>query len=222
MPDDRPAKDQLDKIFEEFPIFKYKKNQLVYHAGDKLTHIYYLKKGYIRQYAVSEKGEEFIINIFKPGTYFPIIFLNSRKTENPCYFEGITNLEIQKIPAENMLKFIQDNPKLSYDLFLRLSSGIEGMTMRIKSLVFGNSHSKVSAAIYLSALRFGQKNGKSIEIKFPLTHQRIANLIGITRESVSLEMIKLKKTGIIFYKGKTVIVKSIIKLKNSSRFSGNL
>jgi CRP-like cAMP-binding protein len=51
------------------------------------------------------------------------------------------------------------------------------------------------------AKRFGKENegGDKSEIIVPLTQQDIANLLGLTRETVATELKKLKDKGYVYY-----------------------
>lgn len=74
------------------------------------------------------------------------------------------------------------------DISSRLSSVLEGLSKRIQITTFGNANQRlVSFLLYL--------NSHCKEIKF--THEEIANLIGLTRERVSIEMKKLIKSKLI-------------------------
>jgi len=62
-------------------------------------------------------------------------------------------------------------------------------------------------------------NSLFILIHIPLTHRDIAMLVGMTRETVSIEIKKLERKGIIEYKGRSIFVKDLRKLKEGSLFS---
>lgn len=82
--------------------------------------------------------------------------------------------------------------------------------------IFGNAYNKVAAIILICVERFGLIGKKSIVIQVPLTHQDIANLLGLARETVSIEMEKLQEKGLIKHLGKYLVVKNIQRLKEES------
>ncbi len=82
--------------------------------------------------------------------------------------------------------------------------------------MFGNARNKVISIILICAERFGEQRKDGIFVKIPLTHQEIAKLIGVTRETVSIEMKKLQRRGLIDYKSKHILVKNAAKLKKES------
>ena len=75
-------------------------------------------------------------------------------------------------------------------------------------LVFGNACNKVASILLICAERFGQKMAYGTLITIPLTHKNIANLVGITRETTSVEIKKFEKKGLIAYRGRLIVVKN--------------
>jgi CRP-like cAMP-binding protein len=101
---------------------------------------------------------------------------------------------------------MEKNPAVMQELLIRLASGLNSMASKTEALVFGTASRKIAATLYFTAQRFGKKNGTATVIDFPLTHKRIAAMTGITRETASIEMAKLKKQGVLTYQGKQVTI----------------
>lgn len=84
-------------------------------------------------------------------------------------------------------------------------------------VISGDSYHRVIAALVLATKRFGVENAKNnVIIKLPLTHQKIADAAGITRETVSLAMEKLEKKKIISYKGHILMINNVKALNDES------
>lgn len=208
----------LEEFFFQFKEVSLDKNKILIRPDDPLDRIYYISEGYIRQYSVSKEGNEFTFNIFKPKTYFPMVFAFHYQINN-YYFETMTPTKLFKAPSQQAINYVKQNSAVMFDLLSRISSGLDGTIQRLESLAFGSAQAKVAATLLLSALRFGKKNKNQVVIDFPLTHQRIASLTGITRETTSIEMKKMKKNGIISYRGKEVIINQLKKLQEISSLS---
>lgn len=210
----KKGEELLKKFFDQYRSFEYKVNETVIQPGDELTTIFFLETGYVSQQVISENGEDFILNIFKPGSYFPIS-LALQGDKNEYFYEALTNIKVKKAPIKEVLFFLKNNPEAMEELLLRLSAGLNMLANKTEALVFGGAGRKVAATLYFTAQRFGKIKDNLTIIDFPLTHKRIAAMTGVTRETVSIEMSKLKKEAIISYKGKQV---SILDLKKLHRF----
>jgi CRP-like cAMP-binding protein len=203
----------LKKFFDKYRSINYKIGETVIQPGEKIEYIYFLESGYVSQQVISENGEDFILNIFRPRSYFPIS-IALQGVENEYFYESLTNIIVKKAPIKDVLTFLKNNPSAMEELLLRLSSGLNMLANKTEALIFGDAGRKVAATLYFTAQRFGKDEGKKTIIDFPLTHKRIAAMTGITRETASIEMSKLKKTGIVTYKGKQVTILNMKSLHN--------
>lgn len=199
---------KLDAFFGRTKLQYYKKKTLILHPNDTPSNVFYLKKGYVRVYRISEEGEELTLTILKPGDFFPLTYGINNVT-NPYYLEAITSLELWRAPQEQFLQFVKSDPDVLYELTTRILVRFDGVLSRMGYLVFSNAYIKVAMTLLICAKRFGEKVGDEIIVKVPLTHRDIATIVGITRETTSLEMKKLEKKGFLGRQGRLYTVKNI-------------
>ena len=211
-----PINQKLDNFFSQFRERRFKKGQVIIRAEDEPGGVYYLTSGFVRFYSIFEDGKELTLNIFKPGSYFPMLWALA-DIPNVYFFEPITNVSVRQAPKSKVLEFIKINPDIFYELTKRLMVGFAGLMVRFEQLLTQNAQKKVASVFYLSARRFGDKNGNGQTIiSFPLTHQEIANLANLTRETTSLEIKKLEVAGTISKKNRLWTVNDLGKLKEES------
>ena len=199
---------KLDTFFEKAKLQYYKKKSLILHPNDTPSSVFYIKKGYVRVYRISEEGEELTLTILKPKDFFPLTY-GINNVKNPYYLEAITPLELWRSPQEEFLNFVKSNADVLYDLTTRILVRFDGVLSRMGYLVFSNAYVKVATTLLICAKRFGEQVGEDIVVKVPLTHRDIATIVGITRETTSLEMKKLEKQGFLGRQGRLYTVKNI-------------
>ena len=205
----------LERFFAKSGLIRYKKGTTILHGADEPQGVYFLKKGYVRLYSISSDGEEMTLIIFKPQDFFPVMWAINN-TPNMFYLETMTTVEVYRISREEFIGFIKGNPDVLFELTSKILVRLGGILQRMQYLAFGNAYGKVASIIYICAERFGKEGGKKVVIDVPLTHKDIANLVGITRETVSVEMKKLAHKRIIDYKGKIITVYDLVKLREES------
>lgn len=207
---------KLESFFAQFKSIHFKKKEIILHPEENPENIFYLKTGFVRMYSVSEKGKELTLNIFKPEAYFPMTWAIGQIPNN-YFFETMTEADLCRVPKKELISFLKTEPVILYDLTRRILVGLSGILIRLEYLLFGDARSRVASSLLLSARRFGKelKNGE-VEVELPLTHQEIANLASLTRESTSLEMEALIKKGLIMIKKRKLIIKDLEKLKQES------
>lgn len=197
---------KIEKFFKQFSGTTYQKKEMIVQADEEPAGVYYLAKGNIRMYSISEDGRELTLNIYKPHTYFPAIWALTELT-NDYYFEAINTCVVHKAPRAKFLQFVEKNPAVLADISRRLLRGMNSMIIRMQGLLQDDSYRKVKSVISYLTGRFGVKNTDgTTTINLPVTHADIANLGYMARETASIELGKMEKEGIIEFTKKVIKV----------------
>lgn len=203
---------KLDIFFNNHHTQKYKKKTIIINPQEEPSGVFYLKEGVVKMYTVSSKGEEYTINTYRPFSFFPMSWvLNGRIP--PYYYECLTNIVVGQAPKDEFLKFIQNEPSIILDLLKRIYKGLDGYFSKMEYLMEGNAQRRLITELLIFAKRFGEKQESALTIKLKLTEQELASQIGITRETISRELHKLKAKDLINFQKQTLIIKDLSKLE---------
>ena len=206
---------KLQKFFSKGKLLRYKRRETILRSGDSPQGVYFVNKGYIRLYSISESGEELTLIIFKPYDFFPMMWaINDTANEN--YLEAITDTQLYRSPRADFLHFLAFNSDVLLELTSHILIRMGGILKRMEHLAFGSASQKVASILMICAERFGEKKNNGAIINIPLTHKDVAMLVGMTRETVSIEIKKLERRGIIEYAGHSIFIKDIGKLQKES------
>lgn len=203
---------KLDVFFSKYNLLEYKRGQVLIKADESPAGIFFLKKGIVRRYAVSAKGEEFVLNLFRPISFFPMEYVINN-TISHHYFESMTPVLIYMAPKEDFLEFIKKNQDILLNLVSRIYLGMEGLFQRMEYLMAGNANYRLIVELLIFAKRFGKEQGSNILIDFKLTERDLASQTGIARETVSREIHKLIKKGLLSYKKSSLVIINLQKLE---------
>lgn len=204
---------KLNSFFSNFEKIHYPKGKTIIYSTDPIKYIYYIRKGFIKEYLDTLQGNEIIFNIFKPNSYIPIsIFLSN--TQNRYHFKAIQDVVVNRVPVDDVLEFVKSNADVSFDLSTRLSKGLSGLLLKIETLMFNNAYTKVVYFLIYLGQNYSKSDGNTLNIILPMSHTEIDSWIGVQRETVSRQIEKLEKKGIIGYKNHLIVIKDLNRLKN--------
>lgn len=188
----------FDELLAKYPLRGIPKNRPLLYQGEIPTMCFYVKSGVIKAYNITTEGDEKIVGYESDGTFLPAEWLFNRAPVALYYYDTLTECQVSRIPRDELIDFINDHKDASLFMLDKTISSAIGSVMHLHALEQSKASSKLLYIMQYLALRFGEKtNGVEYKIKIRLTHQEIANLIGITRETTSNEMNKLAKQGII-------------------------
>jgi len=208
---DEVIKAKIDKFFSQYRPRAYPKGQILILNHDENDKVYYLVEGKVKQYDVNYRGEEIILNIFKPPAFFPMSQAIN-KGDNPYIYEAESEIEVRQAPAKETVQFIKDNPDVMFDLLTRVYRGVDGILGRVVQLSASNAHSRLLYELSIEARRFGAVRPDGSYL-LSLHEKDLAARASLSRETVSREVSKLKRKSLIDVTADGVVIFDIDKLE---------
>lgn len=203
---------KVTSFFEKYPQRRFHQGQDLISANEDPQGIFYLESGFVCQTVTSLNGDQHILNIYKTQSFFPM-FWAINQTANTYDFEAMSDVVVRVAPSEHVVTFIQGNPEVMYDLLSRLYKGLNGLLTRLEHALAGDATQKLVSILVITARRHGQEKDGWHYLTLPMTETELAEQAGISRETVSRIMQKLKKDALVtFAKGRLSSV-DLVKLE---------
>lgn len=201
---------KVEAFFTQFKHQVYEKGEILVRADDDPAGVFYLKEGVVKKYAISKKGDELVVTIFKPLSFFPMSWaINS--TPNQYFYEAMTDLDIWRAPQKEVIDFVKREPEVLFNLMSRVYKGMNGLLSRMTYLMAGNAYGRLIVELIIQAKRFGIKTENGIEVK--ISEKDLAAQSGMTRETVSREIKILKDKGLVTFSKNILVIKNLEKLE---------
>ena len=204
---------KLNDFFTRFTFQWYQKGELLISAGQDPKGIFFLEQGIVRQYGLSKQGSEMTLNIYKPLSFFPVMWALNH-IPNTYYFEAMTdNVQVRIAPKEKVIAFLHTQPEILFDLLARVYKGVEGVFIHMQALLSGDAYSKLLSILLIATKRFGHEGDGGTKIELKLTENDLASYSGIQRETVSRLLQKLFKNHLLAREGDCLVITNIDKLE---------
>ncbi len=198
----------LFQFSKSWVLRRYNKKQILIHAGDQVNSFFYLVKGYVKVYTITEEGEERILLILKPKDLFPLLKDPNRSGQLSLYFySAMTKVELHIIDQKEILQKLKNNLEASWELLRYTSEFSNTLTNRLAQLEGKKAEDKLSSLLaYLISVC-----GKPTKLNFylldlKLTHQDIASLVGVSRETISVSIKKLEVENKVMYRNGFLLI----------------
>lgn len=186
---------------------QFKDKTPVIYQGEVPRTGFFLKRGNVKAYNLHSSGNEQIIGYYGPGDFFPLPWLYGKIGSELYYYEAVTDCEVISVTKQDIQDIIQKDPQLKDYVFDKLLSHKTALQARVLSLAQPRANEKLEYTLYYLLFRHGKHIKDDLYvIDMPLTHIALASLVGLTRETVTTEINRLKKRGILSYKQKMYTV----------------
>lgn len=203
--------EKVKEHFSKYPKRSYPKGQILVFADESPEHIFYIVKGSVRKYDVSYRGDEVVVNIFKPFAFFPMSWAINH-TPNKYFYKTETDTELHVIPVDEALAFVKDNPDVAMDLLSRIYRGMDGLLGRVVHLMSGSAKSRLLYELIIESRRSGKKNADGGYL-LETTEVDLAARSGLSRETVSREIHKIKAEKLVSVTPKGITLTSLAALE---------
>ncbi len=179
---------------------KYPKNTVVFSEGDTSNSLYIISSGRIKVSITDENGKEIILSMLGPGEYFGEMALLDDSPRSAC---AVTKepTELIIISKNNFMNIFSSNP-LAFNLLQELTKRLRGANKKIESLALLDVYGRIARLF----TQLGKPDGEKIVLSEKLTHQEIANMVGSSREMVSIILKELSNGGYISVENKMITV----------------
>ncbi len=176
------------------------KNKLILEPEDK-DKVYIIKQGQVRLYQLTENGKRMIIGALGPGDIFGNFGADG---EGQNFAEASTDAFICVADRETFFRLVAEKPEVSARLLMRLFDQLSQAQDYLANVASGNVLTKLKFKLADLAKKYGEENGEKVKIAQRFTHEEIADMIGVSRETVTKLLGSLRRRGIIELDGRNV------------------
>jgi CRP/FNR family transcriptional regulator len=161
--------------------------------GEPVVSYANILKGVVKLSKVLPDGRQQIV-----GLQFAPDFLGRPfARESALSVEAATDLEICTVSKPVLERIVGKNPDLERRLHDQALAALDEARDWMLTLGRKSAREKVASFLYFLAVHDDPHAGDAIEFDIPLTRQDIADFLGLTIETVSRQMTRLRREGII-------------------------
>ena len=183
----------------------FDKDEIIYYQGDIAKNFCYLKRGKVKVFMTSSDGMEKTLNTATPGELLgEAAFFDKKPRVSSA--KAITDAELVMIDDKLLFELISEYPQIAFELLEILANRIRLLSTQLDSMTFLQADARIA-----QLLLENEKNGR-----VRLTHEEIANSVGVSRVTVSKTLSSFAKNGIISTEYRQVYIKSKKELEKIS------
>ena len=177
------------------------KKELLLEPEDK-DKVYLIKRGQVKLYQLTPEGKRVISDNLGPGSVFGNF---GGEDQGQNFAEASSDTFVCIAKRDTFFETISKKPKVSAKLMAMLFDQISLDRDYITAMAGGSVLSKLKFKLVELGGKYGEQKGSRVKIKERFTHEEIADMIGVSRETVTKLLGALKRKGIIQIEGKNII-----------------
>ncbi len=191
---------------KSFPVRQFSKGETLVASGEPNGTLFAIREGFIKVSALDDAGRQKLLWIAGRYDIVPVEQLFSKRPVN-YYYSGFTDGNAFVMDKTKLMDHIVEQPDVLLEIAHGLSEHYDDLLGRMNAVEQSDIRSKLLHVMHNICVKFSSSDMPALhEMGLNLTHQDLADMIGSTREAVSLEMAKLRDDKLVDYSRSTFIV----------------
>lgn len=201
--------DDLKDFFKDYGIpFSYDIDKVIYEEGSRSKYIFLIIEGTVKSYKFNEQGKMLTTSIYKEDDFFGYTSF-SKNVPYQDTSETIKPTKLVGLKKEKLMTLLNNNHKVVLDLVDLLADNLKDVKDQLLDMAYNSVHKKTSATLLKFAEKINYKSDDTIKI----SRQDLANVAGISTETLIRSISKLKKERIIEVDGRDIKILDLDALK---------
>ena len=194
----------LETISEYVKENTYDRSGIIFSEGDKGDTLHIIVKGSVKITKYTKEGRTKTLAVLKEKDGFGEMALLTEEARSATV-ESLEKTITLSITKEKFEFLIKKEPSISLQIIKTLCHRLARADRDIKNLALGDAKTRVACVLV-------DFKGEAEEIK--LTHQEIADMAGLTRETTTRTLKQMANDGAIETRNRKINIKDMIKLKD--------
>ncbi|MEJ2633402.1 MAG: Crp/Fnr family transcriptional regulator [Acidihalobacter sp.] len=174
--------------------------------GDEAQRYYVVDSGLIKLTRLSSDGEEKVIEMIRPGESFAEAVMFMDATRYPVTAQAVDDSVVLGLTNQRFLGLLYENNRLALRMLGQLSMRVHGLVQEIEKLTLHDATYRLVNYLIVECER-------SASTTLTAFKQVIASRLGITPETFSRLVQRLRNAGLLELHGAEVIIKDLVALR---------
>lgn len=186
--------EELHKITDRLVVKKFRKNEIILQVEDTNKYMYIILNGKTKVIQTTEDGKEILLAMHQSGEFFGEMSLIDGKT-SPATVIATEDSTVAVISKEDFYSLVKTQKKVLDNLLLILCSRYRESWEKIQMLNLKNASQRIKILFFMLSDKYGEKTTEGVTLNVKLTHQEIADMAGMARETVTRVIDRWQRDG---------------------------
>ena len=207
----RLSVEQLSWLEQSARMRDFPRNSTVYLPSDVADGAFLLGKGRIRICSNTPDGKQSILAFIDPGEVFGELSL-VQDGEREERAEAAVDSTVILLPGDELRRLMENSPSLALGVTRLIGLRRRRIERRLKSLLFRSNRDRLTHLLLELTEQYGRTTDEGVLLDIKLSHQELASIIGVTRETVTTLLGEMQLEGLLKISRQKVVIRNLRRL----------
>jgi CRP/FNR family transcriptional regulator len=198
----------VGSLIKSSPLRRYPKGETIIYPNETGVYLYVIKSGVVTMETISAAGDRKVLYLFGRTSLFPMVSFTEKAVTSSWQYTTITDTELYVVPYDTFMQTLQQSTEgfTVYNTMLRIMlTEVHELLVRISDYSKSDSNEKlISMLVFILTHHTKKTAGDWRPVEFFVTHQFLAEMTGLARETVTILLKEFTKDKLIRYRDKNI------------------
>jgi len=196
---------ELTTLGDNIELSEARRRRVIYMPGDPGNTVFFVISGRVKISRVTPDGKELTLAYRAAGDLFgELCMVDGGPREEMA--EAVEDAILAQMPREKLDKVVSEHVEIGFAMTKMMIERRRALERKMEDLIFKDVNSKLAELLLKLSKSYGVDDDRGTMVAIKMTHQEMANLIGSTRETVSLTLSQFKRKKLIQTDSRKVII----------------
>jgi CRP/FNR family transcriptional regulator len=176
----------------------------IFQKDDPSDSLFVLKEGLVKLVSHSVKGAGTILYILRPTDIFgELLLVEERRPFNAL---AVTDVLVGVLSREDFIELLSAIPRVCLNFIRILSRRLALVEKGVTEFSHTRSYQRLAKVLLQICGEHGVETPGGVMLRFSLTHADLAEMIGATRETVTNQLNRFRRMGLVWAHRRHLVV----------------
>jgi len=185
----------------------YKRGDIIFVKDDAGQSMFIVEDGAVRIYMPGAQGTDLTLAVMQPGEFFGDLSLLDGRPRSASA-EAARDTTLLTLERDDLTELVRSRPDAALAILTEIAQRLRETDQMASDLAFLDVSGRLARRLLDLASSYGKPRDGGIMINASITQEELANMIGVTRESVNRNLGMFTRLGLIGREGRRIVVKN--------------
>lgn len=186
--------ERLERMLDRIAVQEVPRGRLLNTPGVTPGLLYLVLSGRLRAYQVTVDGRELLLELIPEGGFDGLLSVAGRRGH---FTVADDDSVVASLALPTLERLIALEPAVARNLFRLIVERLEGREEHLEAVFLRDPSQRLGRQLLALGDNLGRKQGDRVALKPRLTHQMLADMLGVRRETVTLHLGQLMEMGAV-------------------------
>ncbi|MGH7777907.1 MAG: Crp/Fnr family transcriptional regulator [Candidatus Dormibacterales bacterium] len=185
---------RLDRILDGIPIKRVPRGTLLNTPGVTPGLLHLVLRGRLRAYQVTADGRELLLELIQEGGFDGLLSVAGRRGH---FTEADEDSLVASVALPTLERLIALEPRVAGNLLQLIIERLEGREVHLEAIALHDPSQRLARQLLALGETLGHRQGGHVLLEPRITHQMLADMLGVRRETVTLHLGRMAGLGAV-------------------------